>query len=121
MKIKKRYYFGSFILIFVIVLYFIDREFLMKKRVMRHELWDYESGYHYRANGELRDILYTNHITSFKKDTMVFTLKQGENYVQDTLVLKWQYFGTMKVLDPETGKTATFGMKGANWIDYLFK
>jgi len=117
MKPKKRYYMCAFIIIFLIAFYFIDKEFFMKKRVMRHEMWDYESGYHYRADGKLRDILRTDYIISFKNDTMVFDYGNR----QDTLILKWQYFSTMKVLDPQTGKTAKFSMKGANWMDYLFQ
>jgi len=121
-KIKRKYYIYSFIIIFLIGYYFLDKEFFMKERVLRHGLWDYENGYHYKGNGQLRDIFSTDDIISFKKDTMVFDLgyNYGYGYVKDTLILKWEYFGTMKVLDPQTGKTAKFGMKGANWMNYLF-
>jgi len=121
MRKKRKYFVYSFIIIFLISYYFIDKNFFMKERVMRHNFWDYESGYHYRANGKLRDIIYTSSIISFKKDTMVFNIGYGNDYLQDTLILKWEYFGTMKILDPKTGKTAKFGMKGANWMNYLFK
>lgn len=107
--------FGVLIIFLFFVYYFVDKEFFIKKRVTRHEMWDYESGYHFR------DFLHTNEIISFKGDTMIFLYKKGDNYIEDTLVLKWQYFGTMKVLDPKSGKTTKYGMKGANWMDYLFK
>ena len=117
MKIRQKYYVYSFIIFCFVVFYFIDKEFFMKKRIMSHEMWDHESGYIYKANGKLRDLIHTDCITSFKNDTMVFDYSKE----QDTLVLKWQYFSTMKVSDPKTGKTAKYSMKGANWMDYLFK
>ena len=43
----------------------------------------------------------------------------GKN--KDTLILKYEYFSTMKVMDPKTKKTGKYTMKGANWTDYLFK
>ena len=114
---KRKYYiFGIFAILFI-SLYFVDREVWMKKRIFRHSLWDYETGSLFRADGKMRDLISTDYITSFNNDTMIFDYGYDQ---KDTLVLKWEYFGSMKVLDPRTGKTTTYGMKGANWIDYCF-
>jgi len=114
---RKGYYTFGVVATLIASLYVMDREVWMKRRILRHDMWDHEGGSLYRADGKMRAVIYTDGIISFNKDTMIFDY--GNNQ-KDTLVLKWQYFGTMKVLDPQTGKTATYGMKGKNWIDYLF-
>ena len=101
----------------MVTLYFVDREVWMKQRVLRHNMWDSEGGVLQRANGTRQDLIYTEYIISFDRNIMIFD--HGHDRM-DTLILKWQYFGTMKVMDPKNRKVATFGMKGSNWIDYLF-
>lgn len=59
----------------------------------------------------------TKDIIIFENDIMIFD--SGKN--KDTLILKYEYFSTMKVMDPKTKKTGKYTMKGANWTDYLFK
>jgi hypothetical protein len=86
----------------------------MKERVMQHYLWEFEDETRLPNRG---DFISTKYLY-FKKDSMIFDYK---NYKNDTLILKWEYFGTMKILDPRTGKTAKLEMKGANWMNYFFK
>ncbi len=54
---------------------------------------------------------------SFRLDTSVYEYG-GKG--MDTLILKYQYFSTMKVMDPKTKEIGKYSMKGANWTDYLF-
>ena len=55
---------------------------------------------------------------SFRLDTNIYE-HGGRGRRIDTLILKYQYFNTMKVMDPKTKKTGKYSMKGANWIDYF--
>lgn len=78
----------------------------MKKRVLRHNLWENTGGERIRG-----DFIETNDVT-FKGNKMIFD--NG-----DTLILKYQYFSNMKVIDPKTEKTGKYSMKGANWTNYI--
>lgn len=84
----------------------------MHKRVIKHNMWDYEKG-----NRVIGDILFTENLI-FKNDTMFF---KKNDKIKDTLILKWQYFSEIKVMDPTTKETGVYTMKGANWTDYIFK
>jgi len=113
MKSKKKYI--IYIIIFSLIIgYFIDREIYMKKRVMAHNLWENTGGERIKGDGfETQNVF-------FKKDTMFFYshhLKRND----DTLIFIWQYFSSMKVMDPSTKKTGIYSMKGGNFTDYLFK
>lgn len=103
------------ILIIVYLLYSIDKEFFMKNRVLRHSLWEYDSG------SDFGDFIYTDNIIRFDGSKMVIKDYHGTNYTEKILILKWEYFSSMKVQDPITNKTAIYSMKGANWMDYFFK
>lgn len=83
----------------------------MKKRVIAHTIWEHVSGESIRG-----DFIDTK-LLIFNRDTMI--LNYG-NQDKDTLVLKFQYFNTMKVIDPKTKKVGKYTMKGANWTDYIF-
>lgn len=111
MKLK-HYLFGG-LMVALIALYFVDRHVWMKKRVMRHGMWENTGGEAVRG-----DFIYTEYIDSFKNDSMIFHYQYREN---DTLIFKWQYFNTMKVKDPKTRKTGLYEMKGRNWMNYLSK
>lgn len=116
---KTRYYVLGTILVLLLALFFVDREIWMKKRVMRHNMWDYSHGETYDRDKIIsRGMINTEYIISFKGDIMIF---DHDNQDVDTLILKWQYFSTMKVKDPKTGKTGVYSMKGANWMNYLFE
>jgi len=108
---KRKYYVFGLLAVLVISLYFIDREVWMKRRVKMHSLWEQVDGE--RNRGDFIDSYY---IVAFKGDTMIFDYGKWK----DTLVLKWEYFSSLKVLDPRTGKTTIYEMKGANWMDYCF-
>lgn len=109
---KKKYYILGSIVVLLLVYYYVDRQYLMKKRVLRHHNWEHVSGEGLRGN-----FIDTRNLT-FSNDTMILDYgSQG----QDTLVLKWQYFSVMKVVNPKTDNVNKYTMKGANWIDYIFK
>ncbi len=110
MKIKK-YILGS-IIILLIVYYYVDRHYLMNKRVLRHHLWENTGGK--RIGGDFID---TDNLV-FHNDTMIFNYGNPD---KDTLLLEWQYFNIMKIRDPKTGNVGKYAMKGANWINYLCK
>ncbi len=153
------------ILVLVVGFYVVDRNVLIKRRVMRHNLWEHTGGDRIRGDFiETRWVRFkgdtmifdhqisgidtiigkelhikggdstTNHSIlagfmgqkdSFQNDNIVF--KRDTTYYEfggkgeDTLILKHQYFSTMTVTDPKTGKTGKYSMKGASWVDYLFK
>ena len=109
-RMKKKYYILGSILLILIISYFVDQEFFMKERVLRHKLWDYESGERIRG-----DFIDTKYIT-FNKNMMIFDYGRRR---KDTLILKYQYFSTMKVMDTKTKKTCKYSMKGANWTNYI--
>ena len=109
---KKKYYILGSIIIFLLIYYYADQKYLMKKRVLRHYNWEHASGESLRG-----DFIDTRDLT-FHNDTMIFDYG---NHGKDTLVLKWQYFNVMKVLNPKTKNVGKYTMKGANWTDYLFK
>jgi hypothetical protein len=109
---KKKYYIIGCITIFLLIYYYIDREYFMKKRVLRHNLWEHVSGD--RVSG---DFIETKDAT-FHNDTIIFNFCQSDS---ETLILRWQYFSMMKVIDPKTNKSGNYAMKGANWTNYLFK
>jgi hypothetical protein len=60
---------------------------------------------------------YRDEYLSIDYDTIVH---QYGGRGMDTLILKYQYFSTMKVMDPKTGKAGKYSMKGASWFDYFF-
>ena len=107
---KRKYYILGSILLILIVFYFIDREFFMEKRVLRHNSWEHESGQRVRG-----DFIESENVT-FKGNTMIFDYGNDN---KDTLIFKYQYFSTMKVMDPKTKKTGKYSMKGANWTNYF--
>ena len=117
-SMKRKYYILGSIIILLLTYCYVDHKYFMKKRVLRHNVWDYESGELYIKNKRItRGTLFTEGL-SFKGDSMIFNYgKCGK----DTLILKWQYFSTMKVMDTKTKKVGKYSMKGANWTDYLFK
>ncbi|MFN8208389.1 MAG: hypothetical protein U0T82_13420 [Bacteroidales bacterium] len=84
----------------------------MKKRVLRHNLWEYVGGD--RVSGDFIETKGAN----FHNDTIFFNYCQKDS---ETLILKWQYFSMMGVIDPKTNKSGKYAMKGANWTDYIFK
>ena len=81
-----------------------------------HKWWDYDSGEIYdRTKNITRGTLFTGDM-DFNGNAMTFDYG---NQGKDTLVLKYQYFSTMKVMDPKTKKTGKYSMKGANWTNYI--
>ena len=58
---------------------------------------------------------FQHDLVSFQYDTVIYEYG-GKG--MDTLILKYQYFSTMKVMDPKTKKTGKYTMKGANWTNY---
>ena len=79
-----------------------------------HNSWKHAGGERIRG-----DFIDTRNFI-LKGDTMVFdtsNYKYGEKGMDD-LILKWQYFSTMKVMDPKTKKTGKYSMKGVNWTNY---
>lgn len=98
------------ILILLTACFFADRETFMKKRVTQHTLWQYDLGE--KIHGDFIDTSNA----FFKRDTLFFFNAAAK----DTLLLDWQYFDTMKVTDPKTGKSGKYNMKGAYWTDYCW-
>lgn len=96
----------------LVISYSVDRNWFMKKRVLRHTIWEHSIGNRIRG-----DFIDTDNVI-FIGDTMIFHYKMSAN---DTLILEHQYFSFMKVTDPKTNNSAKFVMKGANWTDYVFK
>ncbi|MDR2913277.1 MAG: hypothetical protein LBV74_00325 [Tannerella sp.] len=115
---KKRFYIPGLILLIILSLGFVDRILFMKKRVLRHNSWDNDTGKIYdRSRNITRGTLFMKK-KCFEGNMMIFDYgDQGK----DTLILKYQYFSTMKVMDPKTGKTGKYSMKGASWVDYFFR
>lgn len=109
---KKKYYILGSIVVLLLIYYYADRQYLMKRRVLRHHYWEHVNGEKLKG-----DLIFTKDLI-FRNDTMIFNYG---NQGQDTLVLKWQYFSELKVVDPKTGYVGKYAMKGANWLDYLFK
>ena len=105
---KKRYFILG-IIILILSTYCVDKKFFMKYRVLKHNLWEHHLGE--KISG---DFIETGNAT-FNGDTMIL------DYINKKIILKYQYFNTMKVMDLETKKTGLYTMKGANWTDYIFK
>ncbi|MDR2407165.1 MAG: hypothetical protein LBE13_03510 [Bacteroidales bacterium] len=103
------------VILIIAFYYYIDKKVLMKHRVLQHDLWEFESGEKIRKG----DFINTSYIIEFNDDTMIFDF--GDNIGKDTLILVYQYFNTIAVKDPKTQKVGKYTMKGANWINYLFK
>ena len=110
---SKKYYILIGVLFIILMIYLVDREFFMKRRVLQHNLCEHTGGE--RIRGDFIDV---RNIVRFEKDIMIFDYKNGDT---DKLILKYQYFSTMKVIDPRTKKTGKYSMKGANWTNYIFK
>ncbi|TKG90702.1 hypothetical protein EYV94_22820 [Puteibacter caeruleilacunae] len=109
---KRKYYIFGGIVVLLLIYYHIDRQYLMKERVLRHHNWEHVSGESLIGNFiDARDL-------TFKSDTMILDYGTQGQY---TLVLKWQCFSSMKVVNPKTDNVSKYKMKGANWIDYVFK
>jgi len=108
---NKIYYVLIGILFVLLITYIVDRKVFMRKRVLRHNLWEHTGGERIRG-----DFIETQYVVRFEKDIMIFDYKNGDT---DKLILKYQYFSTMKIIDPKTKKTGKYSMKGANWIDYF--
>ncbi len=108
MKVNRKYYMLGFLFVVLIAIYFVDKECFMKNRVLRHKLWEYDSG------AEFGDFIYIDNMIRFEGNKMVFRHKCNDKYNQEVLILKWQYFSSMKVQDSKTGETAIYSMKGAN-------
>lgn len=120
---KRVYFIILIVLAIILVLFIIDKKVWMKERIFRHELWEHYSGDRIRG-----DFILIPDNVSFRKDTMILDYtKNGINHVDvhkpanDTLILKYQYFDVMKVVDPKTGEVGKYSMKGASWLNYLFK
>jgi len=105
-----KYYILVGILFILLTLYIVDRTVFMKKRVLSHNLWEYTGGDIIRG-----DFIDTRNVI-FKRNTMIFDYFNQE---KDTLILKYQYFSMMKVIDPKTKKSGKYTMKGANWTNYI--
>lgn len=113
---KKKVYTLSFFIILFAVLYFVDRTFFMRSRVLNHNLWVQDSGDRIRG-----DFIETRYVT-FKGDTMIFDFNKFAHErdpnkfykyrPNDTLILVRAYFKTMVVMDPKTKKKAKYSMKG---------
>lgn len=90
--------------------FFIDRNIWMKKRVLNVKVWEYDDGDvgFYTRDSILRGLLYTDDIISFRQDTIVFKNKFNTLEKYDTLVMKWSYFGKLRIVDPKNNKTATY-------------
>lgn len=106
---KKLLIIGGILILFT-SLYLIDREVWMKKRVLQHQLWDYESGNY------IGSFIRTEN-AHFEKNLLIYNRTYEK---KDTIKLIYQYFGTMKVQDPKTKKTSIYLMYGRNWTQYLF-
>ena len=115
MKVNLKYCMLGFAFAVLIAFYFVDKECFMKNRVLRHKLWEYDSG------ADFGDFIYIDDMIRFEGNKMVFRHKCNDKYNQEVLILKWQYFNSMKVQDSKTGETAIYCMKGANWMDYILK
>lgn len=109
MQMKKKHFLLGIIAIVSVSLFFIDRNVWMKRRATRHWLWENCGGEPIRG-----DFIMTEYLVKFENNTMYFDFGSGH---RDTLTMKWQYFSAMKVMDPKTGKTGIYCMKGANWVD----
>jgi hypothetical protein len=78
------------VIFIILIIYFVDCEFFMKRRVLQHNLWEHTGGE--RIRGDFIDI---QNIVRFEKKMMIFDYKNGDT---DKLILKYQYFSTMKVI-----------------------
>lgn len=81
------------------VFYKIDRKYYMKERVLGYYCLEYDEGYH------KGDFTYPQSYT-FKGDTVILP--------RDTFILKYEYFGRMKVGYPNSNKTTTYEVKGGS-------
>ena len=72
---------------------------------------------YYEGNSSTGESLDTKYL-SFREDTMFFCYDAN---IIDTLLFKSQYFNNLTVINPKTMSECKYSMKGANWIDYLFK
>ena len=108
---KKRFLIILILSLLLFTYYIVDRKVFMKERVLRYHLWESND-----LNRDIRGDFITTQFVTFKKDTMIFNYPEG---IKDTLILKYQYFNTMKIFDPRTGKTGKYTMKGANWVNFI--
>lgn len=76
----------------------------MKDRILERELWIYDDGY-LKRDVYYRDLLYSKHIT-FKGDTMICA--------GTIFLLKYEYFGRLKVGYPNSDKTTIYEPKGGS-------
>lgn len=105
---KKKYYILISAVICLIIFYYIDKEVFMKNRVLNQYQWISDDG----TNRIRGDGFYTDHLR-FKNDTMIFDYNHENS---DTLILKYQYFSKIKIMDIRTKETGVYYMKGTNWV-----
>ncbi len=102
---KKKYFTLGSIIIILLIYYYVDRAFLMKKRTLRHNIWEHVDGEKIRG-----DFIDTRGLI-FNGDTMIFDYG---NQGKDTLILNYQYLKTMKMTNPKTNNTCKYTKKGAS-------
>lgn len=112
MRIKKTIIVLAFLLVAGLIGNIIDKHYFMNNRILSQKLWEHSSG-DYSA-GDFLCMEYAK----MNSDTLVLDYSNGSVFL---FKVKYQRFNTLKLTNLKTKKDCYYTMKGANWLDFLFK